>query len=559
MDNGPAGKDFFPPAQWPGIAPAGSAAPAGTAAEPAPVAAPGQRRHAAPDRGRAAPWTRLAWLPLLLVLAFQAAFSLRLLGADTAFQDEATYLWAGHLEWAHLLHGASVPSFSPYFSGAPVLYPPVGALADSAGGLAGARLLSLAFMLGCTVLVWDVTRRLFGPRAAFFAAALFAALGPTLHLGAFATYDAMSLFLLALATWLATGAGERGEATGRMAAAGAVLALANATAYATVLFDPVVIIVTVLIAWPAGRRVAARRALTLLAVTAVLIMAGLLAGGSGYLTGITETTLERAPGSDPSLTVLLHAWSWTGIIIVLALCAVFTGWASGQDRRRTWLLAVLAAAALLGPLEQALLHTTDSLNKHVGLGAWFAAIAAGYAADAFIGTGRAGRAATLATAGCVLALAFPAFFSIIQSQEFATSWPSSTSFIAIFRPLAEHGDGRLLVEDPGPARYYLAAGSQWQRWSSTRNIVLPGGASTGGPRAGVVAAGDPAAFARYISQGYFSYVALNFADTTALDHQIRADLARNHHYRIIEVVPYNPPGTSGRRVTGTYIIWRYRP
>ncbi len=159
----------------------------------------------------------------------------------------------------------------------------------------------------------------------------------------------------------------------------------------------------------------------------------------------------------------------------------------------------------------------------------------------------------------MLALAFPAFFGIIQSQAFATSWPSSASFIAIFRPLADHGSGRLLVEDPGPARYYLAAGAQWQRWSSTRNIVLPGGASTGGPRAGVVAAGDPAAFARYISQGYFSYVALNFADTTALDHQIRADLARSHHYRIIQVVPYNPPGTSGRRLTGTYIIWRYQP
>ena len=351
----------------------------------------GPRAQHAPRLGRPGAAARLSWLPLLLVLAFQATFSLRLLGADTAFGDEATYLWAGHLEWAHLLHGAAVPALPPYFSGAPVIYPPLGALADSAGGLAGARLLSLAFMLGCTVLVWDVTRRLFGPRAAFFAAALFAALGPTQHLGAFATYDAMSLFLLALATWLATGAGERGEATGRMAAAGAALALANATAYATVLFDPVVIIVTVLLAWPAGRRVAARRALTLLVVTAAAIIAGLLAGGRSYLTGITETTLERAPGSDPSLTVLLHAWSWTGILLVLALCAVFTGWASGQDRRRTWLLAVLAAAALLGPIEQALLHTTDSLNKHVGLGAWFAAIAAGYAADAFIAAGRAGR------------------------------------------------------------------------------------------------------------------------------------------------------------------------
>ena len=36
-------------------------------------------------------------LPLLIVLAVQAALSVRLVWADTAFQDEATYLWAGHL------------------------------------------------------------------------------------------------------------------------------------------------------------------------------------------------------------------------------------------------------------------------------------------------------------------------------------------------------------------------------------------------------------------------------------------------------------------------------
>jgi Dolichyl-phosphate-mannose-protein mannosyltransferase len=504
-----------------------------------------------------------AWLPLAVVLAVQAALSVRLVGADTAFQDEGTYLWAGHLEWAHVLHGASLPPFATYFSGAPVIYPPLGALADNVGGLAGARVLSLVFMLGSTVLAWDVTRRLFGRRAAFFAAALFAVLGPTLHLGSFATYDAMSLFLLALATWLVAGAGERGEATGRMAAAGVVLALANATAYSTALFDPVVLVMAVFVAWPAGRRAAARRGAILIAVTLVLLVAGLLIGGGRYLTGIRQTTLQRAPGSDPSLTVLLHAWSWTGVIIVLALSAVFTSWATRQDRRYSWLLAVLAAAALLGPVEQAILHTTDSLNKHVGAGAWFAAIAAGYAADAFIAAAEPGRSRTLTTSGCVVALAFPLFFGISQSWQFATSWSDSSTFIAIFGPLADHSSGRMLVEDPGPARYYLSSGSQWQRWSSTRNIVLPGGASTGGPTGGVVAPGNPASFARYISQGYFSYVALNFADTTTLDHQIRADLARNPHYHYDQVIPYNPP-TSNTSIDpatlhGTYVVWRYKP
>ena len=114
-----------------------------------------------------------AW-PLVLVLVLQAVLSLRLIRADTAFQDEALYLRAGHLEWAHWLHHAPIPDFPAYFSGAPVAYPLLGALADSAGGLAAARLLSLAFMLGTTALLWATTTRLYGRRAALLACGLFA-------------------------------------------------------------------------------------------------------------------------------------------------------------------------------------------------------------------------------------------------------------------------------------------------------------------------------------------------------------------------------------------------
>src|SRR6266851_1068243 len=60
--------------------------------------------------------------PLLPVLVVQAVLSLRLVRADTAFQGEALYLWAGHLQWAHWLHGTPLPPFSAYFSGAPVIY-----------------------------------------------------------------------------------------------------------------------------------------------------------------------------------------------------------------------------------------------------------------------------------------------------------------------------------------------------------------------------------------------------------------------------------------------------
>ena len=133
----------------------------GAGAEGAVAARPrGSRRAETRRAGRG--WQAAgSVLPLLIVLAVQAALSVRLVWADTAFQDEATYLWAGHLEWAHWLHGTPIPPFPTYFSGAPVIYPPLGALADSVGGLAGARVLSLVFMLGATALLWATAGRLY--------------------------------------------------------------------------------------------------------------------------------------------------------------------------------------------------------------------------------------------------------------------------------------------------------------------------------------------------------------------------------------------------------------
>jgi len=498
--------------------------------------------------------------PLLAVLAVQATLSLRLIGADTAFEDEAEYLWAGHLEWAHVLHGTPLPPFPAYFSGAPVIYPPLGALADSVGGLAAARILSLVFMLGATTALWATADRLFGRRAAFFAAALFAVLGPTLHLGSFATYDAMSVFLVALAAWFVVRAGQRQDVTGWMIAAGAALALANATAYTSALFDIVVVLLALVTAFPKpGGKLAAARPLTILAIGAVLLTPALLIGGSRYLHGIGQTTVSRVSGTGSPLTVAGDAWSWTGVVVICAICGAVISWISRPRSAQTWLLTLLACAALLVPVEQAILHTTDSLNKHVDLGAWFAAIAAGYAVDKVIAAAPAGNMRAVTSSACLVALAFPIALGADQSRVFSTSWPNSSAFVAILGPLVDHGTGRLLVEDPSVAEYYLPAGSQWKRWSSTRNIVLPSGAPTGGPSdtAGVVGPGNAGTFATKIEEGYFSLIALHFSDTTSLDQSIAADIHRNHHYRPIEVVPYGP-GPAGP-APGTYVIWRYEP
>jgi hypothetical protein len=493
-----------------------------------------------------------AWCPLLAVLAVQAALSLRLVKSNTAAQGEAMSLWAGHLLWSHWLHGTAVPPFQAYLSGAPVAYPPIGALADSVAGLTGARVLSLCFMLGATALLWGTASRLCGHRAAFFASALFAVAGPVLQLGAFATGDAMSLFGVALAAWCVTRAGTRLDATGWMIAAGVALALANAAAYWSALFDPVVLAATLLVAWPKpGGKQAVGRAATLLTVLATLVTIGTLAGGSYYVTGIHQALSLDVTGMNSALTVLRDCGSWLGVIAAAALCGVVIAAIRFRARARTWLIALLGASLLIVPAEQAGLRTALALNVHVALGAWFAAIAGGYAADAIITAvpGRWARA-TIGVA-CVTALALPVSLGAAQSLALATSWPNAASFLAIFRPLADHGHGRLLVEDPQVPEYYLAAGQQWQRWSTTRNIVLPAGISidimNGGH--GTVSGYGLREFDHYIADGYFSLVALNFADTTALDHGIDAALRANHHYHVIDVVPYG---------AGTYVIWQYQ-
>jgi hypothetical protein len=292
-------------------------------------------------------------------------------------------------------------------------------------------------------------------------------------------------------------------------------------------------------------------------VTAALLTAALLIGGGSYLAGFERTTLARVPGSESALSVLGDSWSWAGLIFVLAVCGVVISWTGRHGWAETALLAVMAVAVLAGPVEQARLHTAASLNKHVGLGAWFAAIAAGYALDRFIAAAPAGRIQTLTTGACVMALAFPIVLGASQSWQFSTSWPNATSFIAVLRPLAAQTTGPMLVEDPSIAEYYLPQGTNWRRWSSTRNIVLPSGASAGNPTSqGIVGAGNPATFARYIRERYFTLAALNFTDTTALDHMIASALRRNH-YRPVQVVPY---GTELPPVgQGTYVIYRPEP
>lgn len=470
-------------------------------------------RHT-PSRRRA-----LVLLPLAVVLAVQAALSLRLVWSNTAFQDEGLYLRSGHLEWAHWLHGASIPDFPSYFSGAPVIYPPIGALADSVGGLVGARILSLCFMIGVTSLLWATTLRLYGQRAALLAAGLFATLAGTQFLSAFATYDAMALFLLALAAWLGVRSAHCRDRIRVivLVAAGVALAAADAVKYATALFTPVVVVVVAMTVWrQRGRGAGLAAGLTVLLSWLMLLVGAIIAGGRDYWLGVTTSTLERQQSDVAVTTVLERAYGWTSLILVLAVLGAVL--ASRHEARGKLLPAVLVVAALLAPAAQARLHTTVSLQKHVVFGAWFAAVAAGYAMARLsrVDPGR-GWAAVMALPIAASTL----FGSMGQAASLYHVWPSSAEAVGALRSAVRAHPGNYLAEDYDVEAYYLRTVVPWQRWSDTYYFSYHG--------APVGAASYDAA----ITSHYFSLVILDFGDTAAADQQIAADIRRAGGYYVL--------------------------
>ena len=522
----------------------------GAGARPLEEAGPDSGPEVAPRSQAGSTWaSSLAPLGLYGVLAVQAVLSLRLIWSNTAFLDEATYLYVGHVELAHWLTGTPVPAYPTYLSGAPVIYPPLAALADDAGGLAAARLLSLCFMLGATALLWSMTARLAGRRSAFFAASIFAALGPTQYLGAFATYDAMALFLMAAAAWCAVAARDHADSTWLVLGGAVLLALANATKYATGLFDPVIIVLGALsAAAKRGTKPAVARG-GYLAVSSIGLVGVLLAiGGPLYVTGVLSTTVARANGGASPAVVLTDSARWIGLVCLLGAVAVAVAWLSGQDRFQIAIFAVLAAAGLLAPLNQARILTTTSLSKHVDFGAWFAAAAAGYAVARLSAIGRwkvvHGATAIVALAAIVL----PAgFLGSAQAGDFFQVWPNSSRVTSILRSVTRSHPGSYLAEDYDVAAYYLENSVPWQRWFDTWYFRYTG------PGTARQLTGLPA-YRAAISDHYFSLIILDFGDTAGVDNSITQDMRSSGGYHVIAEAPYWDKFGVGR-----FTIWAYQP
>ena len=480
---------------------------------------------------------------LFAILCVQAALTLRM--GNTAFEDEALYLYSGHLQIAHLLHGTPLQgNYASYFSGAPVLYPVLGALADDVGGLAAARAVSLIAMLGTTALLYSLTRRLFNERVGLCAAVIFSVTESALFLGHLATYDAPSLFLLALATWIVVRTARFRWPVYLLAAL--PIALAVATKYASGLFVPTIVALAALAAWPYRGRKALIPPVALGAAVAGILAAALKLAGPNYLTGVRFTTTARFQGTTATTLLLRDSLQWGGLPFALALIGVVAyairpqtepGEQIAAGGGRAWRITlgiVLTGTALLAPLDQIHIHTLTSLWKHIGFGLFFAAPFAGIGLTRIIGDHFRRAQVGIAIWGAALVI------GMTQANNLFNAWPDSSAFTRVMaQHLAPHA--RYLVEVDEVPIYYLRGhrDAQPDQFTSTYFIGYRDHGQYLTGNAGYVAA---------IKAGYFRVVAYNGQVTPALDDVLARTLRADPDYRLAAT-------TSNGNHSVTYYVW----
>ena len=495
------------------------------------------------------PSQRRKWISrgvLLGILLMQAVLSLRL--RNTAFEDEAQYLYAGRLEIAHLFHGAPLPiNFASYFSGAPVLYPVLGAAANDVGGLAAARAVSLLEMLGTTALLFAISRRLFNERVAICASLLFSVTASITFLGNFATFDASCLFLLALSSWIMVRTAASRWPLFLLAAP--VAALAVATKYAGLLFVPTIAVLPVLTAWPYHRRRVFAYPVIFGVAVAALLYGALRLGGHSYIAALQQTTTSRAQGETPVQHIGWEFIKWGGLQFGLAVIGTIAyAWRprtdldeqiapAGSRLRRILLGLVLVGTALLAPAYQAHIHTDVSFHKHIGFGLFFAAPMAGVGLARILGDHFRRPQLGIAVWGVAL------FLGMTQASVLFNGWGNSTSLIKVLAHQLKPG-AHYLVEVPEVPVYYLEGrpGAQATEFYSTFAIYYVD------PK-GQTLTGD-AGFEAAITNDYFQVVAYEGAITPAVDNILASELKKNPDYRLAAEVPDNTPDHIGK-----YYVW----
>lgn len=492
----------------------------------------------------------LAWrtLPLAIILSLQSLVALAAL-RNSAFQDEALYLYAGRQLLAQYLGGPTVTDpFATYLSGHPDVYPLIAGTLDAIGGVMLARLLSLVAMLIATACVYWIGAHIFTREITILGTATFALQGTVIFLSRLATYDAMCLSLLAIAIVLGFRS-SLDERPWRVAILGPVLVLGFFAKYVFLLWTPTVFAVVALVVWRhRGLRAAFTRVLLLLASTAVTAALAVALAGPPFIHALLFSTLARqssvtiAPVPRPAL--LWEVISYGGIELGLGIAGAFA--APKGQRLLAWLFV---ASSLLAPAYHVAHAEPVSLTKHLAFGMVFAAPLAGLAIQRLAGW-LPSRAVRPPQGAAQWMVALPIFLIIFtlglrQAQTLYEQWPNSAQMVTVMRSLVRPNSGIYLAEDMEVNRFYLQdVSSDWQ-WTGPFWFEYK-------TKQGQMLYGTDA-YKQAINDGYFSAVELSFGTNPALDSTLKAELTNSQKYDLVARIYYKDAFGGGY-----YYIWRLR-
>jgi len=464
---------------------------------------------------------------------------------NSAFQDEALYLYAGR-QIIHHWNGGPVPldNYASYFSGYPDFYPVIGGFLDMVGGLELARDFSLACMLGVTGTVYWITTKLYQRPAAIFASATYASTGVVLFVGRLATYDAMSLFLIALAAAFSVHVSMNRRPWTALVV-GPVMVLAILAKYAALLFVPPVfgILIVLSFVFVGWRRALVRLSLTLASFVLSLEIAYHTLSREA-LKGVISTTTNRSVSlKSPRTALLLHVLHMGGAFYLIAFLGLLL--ILRLQWRSRVLALILFGSSWLAPIYHIYKQEPVSLDKHIAYGLFFAAPLVGYALAWVSGYERQQsvsfyRGYWLAGIGAVVAVFA---LGLTQSQELVGEWANTSGLTSGLDTQLRDGSGRIMAEDIEVARYDAMNVTEPWQWDSLyyTNYVDHAGQHLYGN----------AALAQAVKERYYNWVELSFNYIPAQAYFLAGQMAATRNYDLVAVIPFE--NSYGK---GHFYLWR---
>jgi Dolichyl-phosphate-mannose-protein mannosyltransferase len=479
--------------------------------------------------------TTLSRWSLPLILAFQTLLSWILL-QNTAFQDEALYVYAGRQIWQQWLGGPpSLDHYSYYFSGYPYVYPIIGGGLDLLGGLELARSFSLVCMLLVTTCGYCVTKKLFNQKSAVFAAIFFVCQGPVLFLSRLATFDALCLCLLAIGTTLAVNS-SLARRPWLALSVGPFVVLAFGAKYAALLFIPSVLAILVVCTFlkRGWKSMLVRGTLGVLSLLVVGTLTAIVVThlDSYVLHALSATTTNReAILSATRLGLTEHVIQMVGLSFAVGLLGL-----ACAGKKHLLIVLLFFGSALLIPGYHIYKAEQISLDKHLGYSMFFLMPVAGYALSSLSNSHNAFSSARHWLSGMAICLML-FLVATGEAQNMYSSWPTTSGLAYALNTQVRPAAGRYLAEQFEVSRYNLRENTYNWQWTGLDFFEYT-------DKQGRYYVGRDA-YIKAINDGYFDLIQLNYGFNAQTAVVILQAIEQSKKYQLIDKIPYQDSYGSG--------------